>query len=97
VDEHGKVAVRKKLAEIPGIGPITASALVASIGDARKFECQDIIVNKIRKFQKAFNFLNKSKSFLTSKNNLCTNLKFKNQDACQLQFDEIHSYKYINT
>ncbi|SFQ31465.1 transposase [Pseudomonas borbori] len=27
-----------KLAEIPGIGPITASALVASIGDAKNFE-----------------------------------------------------------
>ena len=28
----------KKLAEIPGIGPITATALVASIGDARNFK-----------------------------------------------------------
>ena len=28
----------RKLAEIPGIGPITASALVASIGDAKSFE-----------------------------------------------------------
>lgn len=28
----------RKLAEIPGIGPITASALVASIGDAKNFE-----------------------------------------------------------
>ena len=27
-----------KLAQIPGIGPITASALVASIGDAKSFE-----------------------------------------------------------
>jgi transposase len=28
----------RKLAQIPGIGPITASALVASIGDAKSFE-----------------------------------------------------------
>ena len=28
----------RKLAEIPGIGPITASALVASIGDAKNFD-----------------------------------------------------------
>jgi len=28
----------RKLAEIPGVGPITASALVASIGDAKNFE-----------------------------------------------------------
>jgi transposase len=28
----------RKLAEIPGIGPITASALVASIGDAKSFD-----------------------------------------------------------
>jgi transposase len=28
----------RKLAEIPGVGPLTASALVASIGDARSFE-----------------------------------------------------------
>ena len=28
----------RKLADIPGIGPITASALVASIGDAKNFE-----------------------------------------------------------
>ena len=28
----------RKLAQIPGIGPITASALVASIGNARSFE-----------------------------------------------------------
>jgi transposase len=27
----------RRLAEIPGIGPITATALVASIGDARNF------------------------------------------------------------
>jgi transposase len=34
---HSMSAVSRKLAEIPGIGPITASALVASIGDARNF------------------------------------------------------------
>ena len=28
----------RKLEEIPGIGPITASALVASIGDAKSFD-----------------------------------------------------------
>jgi transposase len=27
----------KKIAEVPGIGPITAAALVAAIGDARQF------------------------------------------------------------
>jgi len=31
-------AMSRKLAEIPGVGPLTASALVASIGDARCFE-----------------------------------------------------------
>lgn len=35
---HRENAASKKLAQIPGIGPITASALVASIGDARNFE-----------------------------------------------------------
>ena len=30
-------AVSCKLAQIPGIGPITASALVASIGEAKNF------------------------------------------------------------
>ena len=35
---HRENAASKKLAKIPGIGPITASALVASIGDARNFE-----------------------------------------------------------
>ncbi len=34
-DEH---AASKKLADIPGIGPITASAIVASVGDAREFK-----------------------------------------------------------
>ena len=34
---HSMSATSRKLAEIPGIGPITASALVASIGDARNF------------------------------------------------------------
>ena len=27
-----------KLAEIPGVGPITASAIVATVGDAREFK-----------------------------------------------------------
>jgi len=35
---HRENAASKRLAQIPGIGPITASALVASIGDARNFE-----------------------------------------------------------
>ena len=35
---HRENAASKKLAQIPGIGPITASALVASIGNARNFE-----------------------------------------------------------
>jgi transposase len=35
---HNENAASKKLAEIPGIGPITASALVASVGDAREFK-----------------------------------------------------------
>jgi transposase len=35
---HRENTASKKLAQIPGIGPITASALVASIGDARNFE-----------------------------------------------------------
>ncbi len=35
---HGEQAMSRKLAEIPGIGPLTASALVASIGDAGSFE-----------------------------------------------------------
>jgi transposase len=35
---HRENAASRKLAEIPGIGPITASALVASIGDAKSFE-----------------------------------------------------------
>lgn len=39
VDKHGKPILRKQLAEIPGIGLITASALVASIGDASCFSC----------------------------------------------------------
>ena len=34
---HRSSAVSCKLAQIPGIGPITASALVASIGDAKNF------------------------------------------------------------
>lgn len=36
--EHKENEVSRKLAEIPGIGPITASAVVASIGDAKNFE-----------------------------------------------------------
>jgi len=35
---HRENAASRKLADIPGIGPITASALVASIGDAKDFE-----------------------------------------------------------
>jgi transposase len=35
---HRENKAAKKLAQIPGIGPITASALVASIGDAKSFE-----------------------------------------------------------
>jgi transposase len=35
---HRENAASRKLAEIPGIGPLTASALVASIGDAQSFE-----------------------------------------------------------
>jgi transposase len=35
---HRQNEASKKLAQIPGIGPITASALVASIGDAKSFE-----------------------------------------------------------
>ena len=30
-------ALCKKIAEVPGIGPITATAIVASVGDAREF------------------------------------------------------------
>lgn len=35
---HQETAASRKLGEIPGIGPLTASALVASIGDATSFE-----------------------------------------------------------
>jgi len=35
---HRENSASGKLAKIPGIGPITASALVASIGDAKNFE-----------------------------------------------------------
>ena len=35
---HRDNAASRKLAEIPGIGPITASAIVASVGDAREFK-----------------------------------------------------------
>jgi transposase len=35
---HRENEASRKLADIPGIGPITASALVASIGDARNFK-----------------------------------------------------------
>src|SRR5690606_37967472 len=35
---HRANAASSKLETIPGIGPITASALVASIGDARNFD-----------------------------------------------------------
>ena len=37
-DWHRENRASQKLAKIPGIGPITASAMVASVGDARKFE-----------------------------------------------------------
>lgn len=36
---HRDSEVSRRLAEIPGIGPITANALVASIGDASCFSC----------------------------------------------------------
>lgn len=35
---HRESATSRRLAEIPGIGPITATALVASIGDAKSFK-----------------------------------------------------------
>ena len=35
---HRDSATSQKLAKIPGIGPMTASAMVASIGDARNFK-----------------------------------------------------------
>ncbi|WP_431113013.1 IS110 family transposase [Variovorax paradoxus] len=35
---HRGSELSRKLAEVPGIGPITASALVASIGDAKNFD-----------------------------------------------------------
>ena len=35
---HNDNAASRKLAEIPGIGPITASAMVATVGDAREFK-----------------------------------------------------------
>lgn len=35
---HRENDASKKLAKIPGIGPITASALVVTIGDARNFK-----------------------------------------------------------
>lgn len=35
---HRQSEASSKLAQIPGIGPITASALVASLGDARNFD-----------------------------------------------------------
>lgn len=35
---HRDNAASQKLAKIPGIGPITASAMVASVGDARNFK-----------------------------------------------------------
>ncbi len=35
---HRENAVSRKLAEIPGLGPITASAIVATVGDAREFK-----------------------------------------------------------
>jgi len=35
---HRANAASRKLAEIPGLGPITASAIVATVGDAREFK-----------------------------------------------------------
>lgn len=35
---HRESALSRKLAEIPGLGPITASAIVATVGDAREFK-----------------------------------------------------------
>lgn len=35
---HRENAASRKLAEIPGLGPITASAIVATVGDARDFK-----------------------------------------------------------
>lgn len=35
---HREHEASRKLAEIPGVGPITASAIVASVGDAREFK-----------------------------------------------------------
>ena len=35
---HRSSELSCKLAQVPGIGPITASALVASIGDAKNFD-----------------------------------------------------------
>ena len=37
-DWHREDAASRKLAQIPGIGPLTASALVATIGDANSFK-----------------------------------------------------------
>jgi transposase len=34
---HRQTAASRRLAEMPGLGPITASALVASVGDAKSF------------------------------------------------------------
>lgn len=38
VDWHERSEPNRRLAKIPGIGPITASALVASISDVRSFK-----------------------------------------------------------
>jgi transposase len=35
---HRNDATSRRLAQVPGIGPLTASALVASVGDARNFD-----------------------------------------------------------
>ena len=35
---HQDSPASQKLAKIPGIGPLTASALVATIGDAKQFQ-----------------------------------------------------------
>ena len=35
---HRNSEASQKLAQVPGIGPLTASALIASIGDAKNFK-----------------------------------------------------------
>jgi transposase len=35
---HQNIEASKKLATLPGLGPITASAIVATVGDAKEFK-----------------------------------------------------------